>query len=169
MIGFGVVQAVLPKTATLPPRLFKQRSLVAGFWSTFTIMCGNYIVGKTTVSHLGIIIFMTDHVHDHSLLSTSMVSIYQRCNCYRVRHPHSAFDATHGPRVNHRRTGYHKGRILHTICDFWILRHDCRGWTPYHSPGRFWRRKVDRLPSHIRVRVGVLHAGTQSRCAGFSA
>ncbi|KAK5023987.1 hypothetical protein LTS07_007829 [Exophiala sideris] len=45
MIAFGVVQVVLPKTATLPPRLFNQRSLVAGLWSIFTIMCGNYIVG----------------------------------------------------------------------------------------------------------------------------
>ncbi|KAJ0107621.1 hypothetical protein J7T55_007812 [Diaporthe amygdali] len=44
MIAFFIVQNVSPRTATLPPRLFKQRSLVAGFVMIFLIMCGNYIV-----------------------------------------------------------------------------------------------------------------------------
>lgn len=36
LIGFVFVQIYLPKTATIPPRIFKQRSLVAG---SFTAMC----------------------------------------------------------------------------------------------------------------------------------
>ncbi|KAF7552489.1 hypothetical protein G7046_g7396 [Stylonectria norvegica] len=44
MAAFFIVQVASPKTATLPPRLFKQRSLVAGFVTIFLIMCGNYIV-----------------------------------------------------------------------------------------------------------------------------
>ncbi|KAK6218600.1 hypothetical protein QIS74_06480 [Colletotrichum tabaci] len=32
--GFILVQTFLPKTATIPPRIFKQRSIIAGFFST---------------------------------------------------------------------------------------------------------------------------------------
>ncbi|PHH89544.1 hypothetical protein CDD83_5803 [Cordyceps sp. RAO-2017] len=44
LAGFAAVQILLPTTATLPPRLFKQRSVVAALWSTFMIQCGNYVV-----------------------------------------------------------------------------------------------------------------------------
>ncbi|KAK6219186.1 dolichol kinase [Pestalotiopsis sp. IQ-011] len=37
LIGFCVVQVYMPKTATLPPRIFKQRSILAGFWATLCI------------------------------------------------------------------------------------------------------------------------------------
>ncbi|KAI0398288.1 putative MFS aflatoxin efflux pump [Xylariaceae sp. FL0594] len=36
-IVFILVQAFLPKTATIPPRIFKQRSIVAGFWTTICL------------------------------------------------------------------------------------------------------------------------------------
>ncbi|KAI0157854.1 major facilitator superfamily domain-containing protein [Xylariaceae sp. FL1272] len=36
-VVFILVQTFLPKTATIPPRIFKQRSILAGFWSTLTI------------------------------------------------------------------------------------------------------------------------------------
>ncbi|RJE27331.1 efflux pump [Aspergillus sclerotialis] len=54
IVGFCAVQVFFPKTATLPPRTFKQRSIVAAFWATFTINCGNYIVG-TSPANLPII------------------------------------------------------------------------------------------------------------------
>ncbi|KAF7554369.1 hypothetical protein G7Z17_g2988 [Cylindrodendrum hubeiense] len=34
LLGFVLVQALMPKTATIPPRIFKQRSIVAGFFAT---------------------------------------------------------------------------------------------------------------------------------------
>ncbi|KAF2118828.1 major facilitator superfamily domain-containing protein [Lophiotrema nucula] len=34
-IGFALAQVFLPKTATLPPSLFKHRTVTAAFWSTF--------------------------------------------------------------------------------------------------------------------------------------
>ncbi|KAK0635819.1 major facilitator superfamily domain-containing protein [Bombardia bombarda] len=37
LIGFVLVQVYLPKTATLPPRIFKQRSIIAGVWATICI------------------------------------------------------------------------------------------------------------------------------------
>ncbi|KAK9797632.1 putative Major facilitator superfamily (MFS) profile domain-containing protein [Seiridium cardinale] len=37
MIGFIMVQIFLPKTATIPPRIFLQRSILAGFFSTLCI------------------------------------------------------------------------------------------------------------------------------------
>ncbi|KAI1372458.1 MFS general substrate transporter [Hypoxylon crocopeplum] len=37
MIGFVLVQIFLPKTATMPPRVFMQRSILAGFFSTLCI------------------------------------------------------------------------------------------------------------------------------------
>ncbi|KAL9038867.1 MAG: hypothetical protein Q9214_005111 [Letrouitia sp. 1 TL-2023] len=43
LIAFVPVQIFLPTTATLPPRLFKQRSVVAGFWQTICVGSGNYI------------------------------------------------------------------------------------------------------------------------------
>ncbi|KAI0129378.1 putative MFS aflatoxin efflux pump [Hypoxylon sp. NC0597] len=36
-IGFTVVQAISPKTATIPPRIFNQRSILAGNWATICI------------------------------------------------------------------------------------------------------------------------------------
>ncbi|GKZ38418.1 hypothetical protein AbraIFM66950_010607 [Aspergillus brasiliensis] len=44
LIGFSAVQVLLPKTATLPPRIIKQRSVAAACWTTLTINCGNYII-----------------------------------------------------------------------------------------------------------------------------
>ncbi|KAK9414434.1 putative MFS multidrug transporter [Seiridium unicorne] len=37
LLCFCVVQVYMPKTATLPPRIFKQRSILAGFWATLCI------------------------------------------------------------------------------------------------------------------------------------
>lgn len=36
-IGFVLVQIFKPDTATVPPRIFKQRSILAGAWATFTL------------------------------------------------------------------------------------------------------------------------------------
>ncbi|OTA61029.1 putative MFS aflatoxin efflux pump [Hypoxylon sp. EC38] len=36
-IGFTAVQAFMPKTATIPPRIFNQRSILAGNWATICI------------------------------------------------------------------------------------------------------------------------------------
>lgn len=37
LIGFVAVQILKPETATIPPRIFCQRSIAAGFWATFSI------------------------------------------------------------------------------------------------------------------------------------
>ncbi|KAF4188550.1 hypothetical protein CNMCM7927_001245 [Aspergillus lentulus] len=44
LVGFFAVQVLLPRTATLPPRIMKQRSVAAACWATLTINCGNYII-----------------------------------------------------------------------------------------------------------------------------
>ncbi|KAI1214518.1 putative MFS aflatoxin efflux pump [Annulohypoxylon truncatum] len=36
-IGFAAVQVIMPKTATIPPRIFNQRSILAGNWATTCI------------------------------------------------------------------------------------------------------------------------------------
>ncbi|KAI8622860.1 major facilitator superfamily domain-containing protein [Xylariaceae sp. FL1651] len=36
-IVFVLVQVFMPKTATIPPRIFKQRSIFAGFWTTIVL------------------------------------------------------------------------------------------------------------------------------------
>ncbi|XDG01864.1 hypothetical protein ABKA04_001479 [Annulohypoxylon sp. FPYF3050] len=36
-IGFAAVQVLMPKTATIPPRIFSQRSILAGNWATTCI------------------------------------------------------------------------------------------------------------------------------------
>jgi hypothetical protein len=38
----------MPKTATIPPHIFKQRSILAGFWATVCIGSQMMIFGKTT-------------------------------------------------------------------------------------------------------------------------
>ncbi|KAJ0119995.1 hypothetical protein J7T55_000846 [Diaporthe amygdali] len=43
IIAFVAAQVLLPATATLPPRIFKQRSVVSGFWATICINSGNYV------------------------------------------------------------------------------------------------------------------------------
>ncbi|KAK1147582.1 hypothetical protein N8T08_000924 [Aspergillus melleus] len=42
-IAFIAVQILLPKTATIPPRIFKQRSIVAGCWTTICVGASSYI------------------------------------------------------------------------------------------------------------------------------
>ncbi|KAI1328764.1 major facilitator superfamily domain-containing protein [Xylariaceae sp. FL0255] len=37
LIAFIAIQILMPKTATIAPRIFKQRSILAGFWSTLLI------------------------------------------------------------------------------------------------------------------------------------
>lgn len=51
--GFVLVQIFLPKTATIPPRIFKQRSIIAGFFSTICMgsqltIFGNFSFPKTS-------------------------------------------------------------------------------------------------------------------------
>ncbi|DAA77841.1 TPA_exp: Uncharacterized protein A8136_5544 [Trichophyton benhamiae CBS 112371] len=41
--AFVAVQVLLPKTATLPARIFSQRSVLSAFWQTLCISSGNYI------------------------------------------------------------------------------------------------------------------------------
>jgi hypothetical protein len=52
LVGFSAVQVLLPRTATLPPRIMKQRSVAAACWATLTINCGNYIISKSPATHL---------------------------------------------------------------------------------------------------------------------
>lgn len=52
LVGFSAVQVLLPRTATLPPRIMKQRSVAAACWATLTINCGNYIISKSPAMHL---------------------------------------------------------------------------------------------------------------------
>ncbi|PLB50138.1 putative MFS aflatoxin efflux pump [Aspergillus steynii IBT 23096] len=42
-IGFAAVQILLPKTATIPLRIIKQRSIVAGCWVTVCVGASSYI------------------------------------------------------------------------------------------------------------------------------
>ncbi|KAK1851141.1 MFS aflatoxin efflux [Colletotrichum chrysophilum] len=44
LIGFVMVQVFLPKTATIPPKVFKQRSILAGVFATFCIGSQNMII-----------------------------------------------------------------------------------------------------------------------------
>ncbi|KAF3309017.1 hypothetical protein TWF173_011527 [Orbilia oligospora] len=43
LAGFAAVQVLIPKTATLPIRIFKQRSVVSGFWQTLCIGSSMYV------------------------------------------------------------------------------------------------------------------------------
>jgi hypothetical protein len=45
LVAYVAVQAAFPATATIPPRLVKQRSVVSAFWATVCINSGNYIFG----------------------------------------------------------------------------------------------------------------------------
>lgn len=47
-IAFVAVQILLPGTATIPPRIFKQRSIAAGCWATTCIGASMYIYSKST-------------------------------------------------------------------------------------------------------------------------
>ena len=47
LIGFTYVQVYLPKTATIAPRIFIQRSILAGAWATLCIGSAMMIFGVT--------------------------------------------------------------------------------------------------------------------------
>lgn len=46
LLSFIAAQIFLPKTATLPVRIFSQRSIISGFWQTLCVGSGNYIFGS---------------------------------------------------------------------------------------------------------------------------
>ena len=46
LVAFVAVQIFLPKTATIPARIFKQRSIVAASWATICVGSSQYIYGK---------------------------------------------------------------------------------------------------------------------------
>lgn len=47
LIAFVAIQVLRPKTAMVPPRLFKQRSVVAGFWQMSFVGAGMYVISKS--------------------------------------------------------------------------------------------------------------------------
>lgn len=51
LISFVAVQVFLPNTATLPLRIFSQRSIISGFWQTLCVGSGNYIFGIKAPRH----------------------------------------------------------------------------------------------------------------------
>ncbi|KAH7396378.1 putative MFS aflatoxin efflux pump [Pyrenochaeta sp. MPI-SDFR-AT-0127] len=44
LLSFVAVQILTPKTAMVPPRLFRQRSVVAGLWQMFFVGAGMYVI-----------------------------------------------------------------------------------------------------------------------------
>ncbi len=46
LVAFVLVQIFIPKTATLPPRVFKQRSVVSAFWASFWVGASQIIYGN---------------------------------------------------------------------------------------------------------------------------
>jgi hypothetical protein len=46
-IAFIATQILLPRTATLPPRIFKHRSIIAGGWATTWVGASMYIFSKS--------------------------------------------------------------------------------------------------------------------------
>jgi hypothetical protein len=46
-IVFILVQGFMPVTATIPPRVFKQRSILAGFWTTIVLGSQMMIFGQS--------------------------------------------------------------------------------------------------------------------------
>jgi hypothetical protein len=55
LVAFVITQALLPKTATIPPRILKQRSVAASFWATICIGSSQYVFGKYSRSKTNII------------------------------------------------------------------------------------------------------------------
>lgn len=47
LLGFAAVQIWMPETATLAPRIFKQRSVISSMLATFTISSANYIFSES--------------------------------------------------------------------------------------------------------------------------
>lgn len=46
VVVFALVQVLKPDTATVPPRIFMQRSILAGFWATFCIGSHMMVFGR---------------------------------------------------------------------------------------------------------------------------
>lgn len=46
LIAFVFVQIYLPKTAMVPPRFFKNRSVVAGIWQMSFVGAGMYVISE---------------------------------------------------------------------------------------------------------------------------
>ena len=45
LLGFVAVQILLKRTATIPPRIFRRRSIFAGAWATLCVGASQYIFG----------------------------------------------------------------------------------------------------------------------------
>lgn len=47
LVGFTAVQLIFPETATLPPHLFKNRTVVAAFFLFVFFSCSNFVLSKS--------------------------------------------------------------------------------------------------------------------------
>ncbi|KAK8041186.1 major facilitator superfamily domain-containing protein [Apiospora phragmitis] len=74
LIGFVLTQIFMPKTATVAPRIFKQRSIVAGFWATICIGSQMMIFGENSRPPPP---FLRSSNTDQSIQSTSLPIWFQ--------------------------------------------------------------------------------------------
>lgn len=132
LVAFVIAQALLPKTATIPPRILKYRSVTAGFWSTICIGSSQYIYGKkdSIARHF---LLMADL--GHSVLHPDLVSIRKRCHCCGIWHPACASDARTGCRVNFWGISKSEDRILHAAGNLRSLHDVRRGRAPHDLTG----------------------------------
>lgn len=63
LIGFCLVQVFMPKTATVPTRFFKQRSILAGVWSTFVLGSAMMIFGMSILPRVFFLITLLPRIH----------------------------------------------------------------------------------------------------------
>jgi MFS family permease len=76
LIAFVAVQVFLPKTAMIPPRIFKnQRSVAFGLWSTLCVGCSQYIYGKIKSQSCDTTLLLTLR----SVLPSDLVPVDQEC------------------------------------------------------------------------------------------
>lgn len=135
LVTFVAVQILFPATATIPPRIFKQRSIVAGSWSTICVGSSQYIYSQLTLQPQPHFLW---HVTDCalSLLPSFMVSVNPGRLCRRLWHPASTAHVINGSCLCGIWIHHPQNRVLHTSRHIRVLHHGHRSRTPYYPPSR---------------------------------
>lgn len=135
LLGFAVVQVWMPDTATLAPRIFKQRTVLSSMLATFTFSSANYIFSE---SQRRLVAFFPNSCS--SLLPSDILSVRARSKFSAVRR---SIPSNHDPDdrgIHIRWLAEFSSWILHTAGHLRLFYHVRWSWSHHNVLDQHIRR-----------------------------
>lgn len=153
LIAFILIQIWKPDQATVPPKIFIQRSIFSAFWLSSCVGIQTQIFGKNALRTLPKRYPCRRLTENTSILPSRLVPGSQgRLSSQKWDGP-PPLTPPDLRLLNHNRHPSVAHRILHTLRNLWILPLSHRRRSPHDIGSQFLDSKMGRLSSHLRVRT----------------